>query len=78
MEWIVIFLGVFCIYLFSRCRELETKIDDVNKYREDWVDNNLRALYTQLYNHTHDTATGYVDRMSVMDRPKEEEPGGKV
>ena len=52
--------------------QLETKIDNVGQDRKDWIDNNLKALYTQLYNHTHDPSTGYVDRMSVMDKEQKE------
>jgi hypothetical protein len=72
MIYIVTFLGGFCVFLYIRCIRLENKIHNVGQERRDWVDNNLKILYTQLYDHTHDPTTGYVDRTSIASKSKEE------
>ena len=67
MEYVVAFLGGICALLFLRIMQLDDKITWLENSQGDaeWLERNIRALYTQLYNHKHEQPTGYVDRNSV-------------
>jgi hypothetical protein len=81
MEWVIVFMCGFCVYLFIRCMQLETQIINTeSKIREEFRDTfvkDVRNMMVKLADHMHDPTTGYVDRMSIMDQPKEERGNGR-
>lgn len=56
--------------------QLETEITNMeSRIRQEFRDifvNEIKNMMIKLCNHTHDSATGYVDRMSIMDKTVEE------